>query len=59
MYSGLAFLEVNEFLPRALNQYGDGLENGEIIQVADSNYPLTVKFAANVTIGCSLANVTM
>lgn len=52
---------VQEFLPRKLSPYGDGLENAEIFQIPMKD-PLTstlLTFAANTTKGCNPTNVTM
>ena len=50
-----------EFLPRSLSPYGDGLENAQIFQIPfkDPLSTMVLTFAANVTLGCNPTNVTM
>ncbi|XP_057371417.1 transmembrane protein 8B-like [Daphnia carinata] len=52
---------IQEFLPRGVSAYGDGLENGQLLQipVVDADYPLVFSFFANVTKGCIWTNVTL
>lgn len=52
---------IQEFLPRGVSAYGDGLENGQLLQIpiVDADHPLMFSFFANVTKGCSWTNVTL
>ena len=52
---------IQEFSPYALSRYKGNLENAELLYIYhESKYPfLTLKFAANVTNGCSLSNITL
>lgn len=52
---------LQEFLPRPLSPYGDGLENAQIFQIPykDPLSSMVVTFAANVTLGCNPTNVSI
>lgn len=52
---------LQEFLPRAVSAYGDGLENGQLLQIplVDNERPVMFSFFANITKGCDWSNVTL
>lgn len=50
---------VQEYLPRAVSTYGDGLENGQLFQIPLENESVEFSFFANVTKGCANTNVTL
>lgn len=52
---------IQEFLPRGVSAYGDGLENGQLLQIplVDANQSLVFTYFANVTKGCTWSNVTL
>lgn len=52
---------IQEFLPRGVSAYGDGLENGQLLHIplGDVNQSLLFTYFANVTKGCSWTNVTL
>ncbi|XP_046643981.1 transmembrane protein 8B-like [Daphnia pulicaria] len=52
---------IQEFLPRGVSAYGDGLENGQLLHIplGDVNQSLLFTYFANVTKGCTWTNVTL
>lgn len=52
---------VQEFLPRSLSPYGDGLEGAQLLQIPmpQQSGALLLSVAANVTRGCSWTNITL
>jgi len=52
---------IQEFLPRGVSAYGDGLENGQLLHIplGNANQSLVFTYFANVTKGCSWTNVTL
>ncbi len=60
-YSFVKSKVLQEFLPRAVSAYGDGLENGQLLQIplVDNERPVMFSFFANITKGCDWSNVTL
>lgn len=56
-----ANFKLQEFSPYPLGHYQGNLENAELLYIYYKNVHslVSVKFAANVTEGCNLSNITV